>query len=67
VGDAGAPGEANLRVELIRLAGQHRIPVEFTADDVLNDFGGVACLLRDHPEQIAQIPTPRYAHLDLVA
>jgi hypothetical protein len=56
-----------LRVELIRLAGQRRIPVEFTGDDVLNDYGSVACLLRDHPEQIAQHLPPRYGSLDLVA
>jgi hypothetical protein len=66
-GDAGTPDAVNLRVELIRLAGQNRIPVEFTADDALNDYGGVACLLRNHPEQVGQRVPPRYGSLDLVA
>jgi len=57
----------NLRVELVRLAGQRRVPVEFTGDDTLNDYGGVACLLHDHPEQTAQHLPPRYGSLDLVA
>lgn len=63
----GTLDAANLRVELIRLAGLRRIPVEFTEDDALNDFGGVACLLRDHAEQMAQRRPPRYGSLDLVA
>lgn len=66
-GDAGIPDESNLRVELIRLAGRRRIPVEFAIDDTLNEFGGVACLLRDHPEQVVQQILPRYGRLDLVA
>jgi hypothetical protein len=64
---AGALGAVNQRVELIRLAGQRRIPIEFTSDDALHDCGGVACVLSDHPEQLAQKMPARYGNVDLVA
>ncbi len=55
------------RIELIRLAGQQRLPVELVDGDELRYLGGVGCLLRDTPETRAA-PLPRQATtLDLVA
>ena len=57
----------NLRLELIRLAGRDRIPVEFADDATLDGLGGVACVLRDYPEAVTQTCPPRRGTLDMVA
>jgi len=64
---SGSSGPVDLRVELVRLAGQYHVPVEFIGDDALQEYDGVACVLRDHPEQQAQRLPARYGRLDLVA
>ncbi|MGB5252172.1 MAG: hypothetical protein WBN68_05540 [Sedimenticolaceae bacterium] len=57
----------DLRVELIRLAGQQGLPVELVDGDALRYLGGVGCLLRNSPETRAA-PLPRHVGtLDLVA
>lgn len=43
----------NARMELIRLAGQRDIPVEFTDEDALHWASGVACLVHDSPDQLS--------------
>ena len=62
-----APEVVNQRVELVRLAGKRNIPIEFVGNYALRDHGGIACLLRDHPEQSAKRLPPGYKGLDLVA
>lgn len=43
----------NRRIEAIRLAGQHEISIGFTEDEELQRSEGLACLVRDHPDQSA--------------
>ncbi len=59
--------ELQRRVELIRLAGQHHVPVQFAARGALEYLDGVACLLRKHPQQRTQTYPSRYGSLDMVA
>ena len=57
----------DLRLELVRLAGQQGLPVELVDGDALRYLGGVGCLLRNSPETHAA-PLPRdVGTLDLVA
>lgn len=66
--DGNVPRSADRRVELIRLAGQSRVRVEFSDDDALAYPGGVACLLRSRPQaQAHPCPAAHHGGLDLVA
>ncbi|MGD8956469.1 MAG: hypothetical protein PVJ03_03985 [Chromatiaceae bacterium] len=57
----------DLRLELIRLAGQQGLPVELVDGDALRYLGGVGCLLRNSPETRAAPLPRRFGTLDLVA
>ena len=57
----------DLRVELVRLAGQQGLPVELVDGDALRYLGGVGCLLRKSPETRAAPLPRRVGTLDLVA
>jgi len=55
------------RLELLRLAGQHRVPVEFTDSPELRSLGGVGCLLHKSVKEFAQPYPASESMLDLVA
>jgi len=62
-----ADGLIDLRSELMGLAGQHRIPVEFTDSDGLRPLGGVGCLLHKLVTEFVQPYPVNDNRLDLVA
>ena len=57
----------DLRGELLRLAGQQRIPVEFTDSAALHRLGGVGCLLHKSVKEYVQPYPLGNGTLDLVA